>query len=68
MSVGDDWHGWFYTPVCGYKFHGLTVYLHTTFIAPPIGGALRQLAISHKSSIVNLLQDVWHNSKYDPIQ
>ena len=28
--------GWFYTPVCGYKFHALAVYLHQTFAAPSI--------------------------------
>ena len=36
MLVGEDWFGLFYTPVCNYKFH--TLYLHSTFTLPPIGG------------------------------
>ena len=39
MSAGECWCGWFYTPVCSYKLHELTVYLHYTFTVPPIGGA-----------------------------
>ena len=39
MSVGESWFGWFYTPVCSYNFHALTVYLYSTFTVPPIGGA-----------------------------
>ena len=39
MSVGEGWYGWFYTPVCGYKFLALTIYLHSTFTEPLIGGA-----------------------------
>ena len=39
MSVGAGWCDWFYTPVCGYNFHALTVYIQTTFTVPPIGGA-----------------------------
>ena len=39
MSMGEGWCGWFYTPVCSYKFHALTVYLHSTLSVPPIGGA-----------------------------
>ena len=31
MSVGEIWYGWFYLPVCSYKFHAFTVYLHSTF-------------------------------------
>ena len=38
MSVGEGWCCWFYTPICSYKFHALTVYLHSTFTVPPIGG------------------------------
>ena len=38
MSVGEGWCGWFYTPVCSYKFHALTVYLHPTFTVTPIVG------------------------------
>ena len=26
MSVGEDWCGWFYTPVCDYKFHARLIY------------------------------------------
>ena len=36
--VGEGWCSWFYTPVCIYKFHQLTVYLHYTFTLPPTGG------------------------------
>ena len=39
MLVGEGWCSWFYTPVCSYKFHALTVYLHSTFTTPLIGGA-----------------------------
>ena len=39
MSVGEVWCCWFYTPICSYKFHALTVYLHSTFTVPPIGCA-----------------------------
>ena len=39
MSVGEAWCGWFYSPVFGYKIHAPTVYLHSTFTVPPIGGA-----------------------------
>ena len=38
MLVGKGWCNWFYTPVCSYKFQALTVYLHSTFTVPPIGG------------------------------
>ena len=31
MSVGKGWCSRFHTPVCSYKFHALTVYLHSTF-------------------------------------
>ena len=37
MLVGEGWCGWFYTLVNIYRFHTLTVYLHHTFIVPPIG-------------------------------
>ena len=37
MLVGEGWCGWFYTLVNIYRFHTLTVYLHYTFIVPPIG-------------------------------
>ena len=36
VLVGECWCDWFYTPVCIYKFHALTVYLHSTFTVPPI--------------------------------
>ena len=39
MLLGEGWCGWFYTPVCSYKFHALAVYLHSTFTVPPIGDA-----------------------------
>ena len=39
MSVDEGWCGWFYTPVCSYKVHALTVYLHSTFTVPLIGDA-----------------------------
>ena len=38
MSVVEGWCGWFYTPVCSYKSHALTVYLNSTFTVTPIGG------------------------------
>ena len=38
MSVGEGWCRWFYTPVCSYKFHALTVYLHSIFTVTPIVG------------------------------
>ena len=34
MSVGEGWCGRFHTPVCSYKLHALTVYLHSTFTVP----------------------------------
>ena len=39
MLVGVGWCGWFCTPVCSYKFHALTVYLHSTFTVLSIRGA-----------------------------
>ena len=39
MLVGENWCGWFYTPVFSYKIHAPTVYLHSTFTVLPIGGA-----------------------------
>ena len=39
MLVGEGSCSWFYTPVCSYKFYALTVYLHSSFTVPPIGGA-----------------------------
>ena len=39
MWVGKSMCSWFYTPVYGYKFHALTIYLHSTFAVPSIGGA-----------------------------
>ena len=39
VLVGEGWCSWFYTPVCSYKFHALTVYLLSTFTVPTIGGA-----------------------------
>ena len=39
MSVGEAWCGWLHTPVCSYRFHALTVYLHSTFTALPIPSA-----------------------------
>ena len=38
-SVGESWCGWFYTSVCSYKLHALTVYLHSAFTVPPIRGS-----------------------------
>ena len=35
IPVGEDWCGWFFTPIC--TNHALTVYLHSTFTVPPIG-------------------------------
>ena len=39
-----------YAPVCGYKYHALTVYLHTTFTSP------FQLKVDLESSRVNILR------------
>ena len=41
MTVSGSWCTWFYTPVCGYKFHALIVYLLSTFTVPPIGSTFR---------------------------
>ena len=40
MSVDEDLCSWFYTPVSSYKFHQLTVYLHSPFTVPLTGGAI----------------------------
>ena len=39
MLMRESRYGWFYTPVYSYRFHAFTVYLHSTFTVPPIGGA-----------------------------
>ena len=49
--------GLFCTEVCGYKFHARTVYVHSTFTVPPIGGAFGvQSSICLFAEIVNVLR------------
>ena len=60
MSVGEVWCGWFYTLVCNYKFHALTVYLHSTFTAPDnwrcIWNPVKHLAWRFLAEIVTVLR------------
>ena len=41
ILVCECWCGWFHTPVSGYNFHAIAVYLHSTFTVPLIGGVFR---------------------------
>ena len=62
MSVGEGWCSSFYTPVCSYKFHALTVYLHYTFTVPPIDGAFgiqsNICGVAFFAEIVNMLRSL----------